>query len=683
MKRINMILTCLVMLIANHHVFAQSVTVTLFPGYTWISFPTTDTLDIATALGSFIPAQGDMIQSQWGNSRYSNGQWRGAVTHFYPGCGYKYKSARTIPVFLTFNAPQPVSSVTITTLEPTEVTATSAMVAGEVTIPEGCHVFLRGLCWGTEPNPNIDGDHIAGDDVVGSQTYTLNGLAAGTTYYVSAYVLTDYGLAYGEEQSFTTIEAGGDHEYVDLGLPSGILWATCNVGATIPEDYGDYFAWGETEPKETYYWSTYSYCNGSENSITKYCNNAEYGYNGFTDNLTTLLPEDDAATVNWGDDWRMPTKEEWQELLDNTTSIWTTQNGVNGCLFAASNGNSLFLPAAGYHNGNGLYSESYNGYYWSNSLRVVWSGGAWGLFFASGSPEIDGHTRYSGFSVRPVRSAPQNNAPTGAINGKFTIDANGDQVYFSQGNLQYIGSATTPYWKFADNQWDYLGTTTGQSSDAQNVDRDLFGWGTSSWDNGNVYYQPYNTDHFWDSNTGYGYGPTDGTNYTYNLTGTYANADWGVYNAILNGGNVPNQWRTLTLSEWNYLLNTRSTPSGIRFAKARVNGVNGIILFPDGWDSAIYTLNYTNNPEAPFSSNVISMTDWVTMENNGVVFLPTSGRRIGTSVDYVGNGGLYWTSIAYQNKLAYYLEFYENGLYCSYRYYRYCGYAVRLVYNAR
>ena len=197
------------------------------------------------------------------------------------------------------------------------------------------------------------------------------------------------------------------HEYVDLGLPSGLLWATCNVGADSPEDYGDYFAWGETQPKSDYSWSTYQYCMGSYNTLTKYCNNSSEGYNGFTDNLTTLLPEDDAATANWGSDWRMPTEEEWQELLDNTAVTWTTQNGVNGCLFTASNGNSLFLPAAGHRGNSSLYEAGALGEYWSSSLSD-YSNSAWHLYFNSGNYSICSYSRYLGVSVRPVRSARQN-----------------------------------------------------------------------------------------------------------------------------------------------------------------------------------------------------------------------------------------------------------------------------------
>ena len=198
------------------------------------------------------------------------------------------------------------------------------------------------------------------------------------------------------------------HDYVDLGLPSGTLWATSNVGADSPEDYGDYFAWGETTTKTTYDWSTYQYCNGHYKQLTKYCNNPSYGYNGFTDNLITLLPEDDAATANWGDNWRMPTKAEWEELYNTTTVTWTTQNGVNGRLFTASNGNSLFLPVVGFRWGGELRCVGSNGYYWSSSFDTVLPSGAWLFYFDSGRCSMHDYFRVYGQSVRAVRSAPQN-----------------------------------------------------------------------------------------------------------------------------------------------------------------------------------------------------------------------------------------------------------------------------------
>ena len=197
---------------------------------------------------------------------------------------------------------------------------------------------------------------------------------------------------------------GDEHAYVDLGLPSGLLWATCNVGANAPEEYGDYFAWGETQPKSTYKWSNYQYYYDGI-WVTKYCNNSDYGYNGFTDNLTTLLPEDDAAAANWGGNWRMPTKEEFQELYNNTTHTWTTQNGVNGRLFTAANGNSLFLPAAGFRYDSSLYEAGSHGNYWSSLLllRTEDPYYAWFFYFDSDGTYVNYDARRIGHSVRAVR----------------------------------------------------------------------------------------------------------------------------------------------------------------------------------------------------------------------------------------------------------------------------------------
>ena len=198
------------------------------------------------------------------------------------------------------------------------------------------------------------------------------------------------------------------HTYVDLGLPSGTLWATCNVGATTPEGYGDYFPWGETEPKTIYKWSTYKYCNGSFNQLTKYCSDTIYGYNGFTDTLTVLQPSDDVATVNWGDGWCMPTFDQWLELNQNTTNTWTTQNGVNGKLFTASNGNSLFLPAAGYRRDDELNLVGEYYYYWSSSLSMDFPDSAWGFDLDAVDYYMSRDNRCFGHSVRAVCSARQN-----------------------------------------------------------------------------------------------------------------------------------------------------------------------------------------------------------------------------------------------------------------------------------
>ena len=193
----------------------------------------------------------------------------------------------------------------------------------------------------------------------------------------------------------------GDHIYVDLGLPSGLKWATCNVGANIPEEYGDYFAWGEVAPKEYYDWSRYKYGLDAD-QLTKYCNSSDYGKDGFIDDKTVLELKDDAATANWGGAWRMPTTAEQRELINNCTWDWTTQNGVNGYKVTGPNGNSIFLPAAGYMDEGTLYNAGSYGVYWSSSLRTVDPGSAYNVFFDSGDVDWRGSNRYYGLTVRPV-----------------------------------------------------------------------------------------------------------------------------------------------------------------------------------------------------------------------------------------------------------------------------------------
>lgn len=188
-------------------------------------------------------------------------------------------------------------------------------------------------------------------------------------------------------------------EAVDLGLPSGIKWASCNVGATVPEEYGGYYAWGETDEKDFYDWSTYKWCNGTSDSQTKYCTSSEYGT---VDNKTVLDPEDDVAHVKWGGDWRMPTIAEMLELIDNCSSEWTSINGVDGRKFTGPNGNSIFLPAAGERWDSSLYHAGSRGYYWSRTLHPYGSDNARDLYFSSGDIDTDSGNRYYGLCVRPV-----------------------------------------------------------------------------------------------------------------------------------------------------------------------------------------------------------------------------------------------------------------------------------------
>lgn len=282
--------------------------------------------------------------------------------------------------------------------------------------------------------------------------------------------------------------------------------------------------------------------------------------------------------------------------------------------------------------------------------------------------------------------------PVGAIIGKFTINANGDQVYFSQGNLQY--QASTGIWQFAENQYDYVGGANSNISSTYDGWIDLFGWGTSGFDHGAVCYQPWSTSTDYE-NDYFVYGGQVGN--LYNLNGSpsaniYSHsqtgqADWG-YNAISNGSNLPNRWQTLFSHEMTYILNNRSTSSGIRYAKAVVNGVSGLVLLPDNWIPAIHALNNTNRYNVAFTVNEITATEWGTMESYGAVFLPAAGNRTGTSYYngpsdvYNGPFGLYWLAQVSSPSSAWSLRF-NDSFAQTFETFKSSGCSVRLVCDAQ
>ena len=208
------------------------------------------------------------------------------------------------------------------------------------------------------------------------------------------------------------------------------------------------------------------------------------------------------------------------------------------------------------------------------------------------------------------------------------------KVYFSPGNLQYQGS--TGEWRFAEEQWiafkaSQFGGNCLSESDAKNTSLwiDLFGWGTSGWNCGgeyaNHYYEPYRRIYVYNgSSKGYGYGPRNSSVYSFSLTDTYANSDWGVYNPIKNGGNTAGIWRTLTNNEWNYIFATRTNKNNL-FARATVNGVAGLIILPDEWAGTPAGLEMITGSSSLASSNVYSISEWRLLEQNGAVFLPSTG----------------------------------------------------------
>ena len=257
---------------------------------------------------------------------------------------------------------------------------------------------------------NLDTNHLGGAWLVGFGSGFVGRSSTDSAIWYGLSIRPVYG-----DPAPDTIETPVP-EAVDLGLPSGLKWASFNLGASKPEDYGDYYAWGEIEPyyssqdpltwkegKEAgYNWESYNWCIGSRRTMTKYCSNSEYGYNGFTDTKTVLDSEDDAARVHLGGGWRMPISSEWTELREKCTWTLTMQKGIKGYLVSARNGNSFFLPAAGFRDETGLIDMGSLGYFFSSSLDTNTPNDAWGVYFNSEYVDIYNFGRSYGLSIRPV-----------------------------------------------------------------------------------------------------------------------------------------------------------------------------------------------------------------------------------------------------------------------------------------
>ncbi len=246
-------------------------------------------------------------------------------------------------------------------------------------------------------------------------TVKFSRLNSSSTYYYRAYMSLNGKIYPDAVKSFVTLEntevdtgkVPEGVEAVDLGLPSGTKWANMNIGAEKPEDYGLYFSWGETvgyEPNESdghsFNWQTYQLCGGTYDKMKKYCTKKE---NGVVDNMIVLELEDDAAHVNWGGGWLMPTNEEIEELCNNTVFERMTLNGVYGCkLTSKTNGNYIFLPAAGCRFMASMYDQDEIGFYWSASLYADTPFCAHYFGFDMQRSYVTSHTRYYGLTIRPV-----------------------------------------------------------------------------------------------------------------------------------------------------------------------------------------------------------------------------------------------------------------------------------------
>ena len=301
------------------------------------------------------------------------------------------------------------SKPSVTTYHASRVTDSLAVVSGRVTYDGGANIIEHGVVYGLKKNPTITGDKVVSHDDLTKFYCQLPNLIKDTLYYARAYATNSQGTSYGSQVTFSTINhqttepmlTDSGFGYVDLGL--SVMWATCNIGATATEQHGDYYAWGEIEPKNNYNWKTYKWCNNSDTALTKYCVNSKYG---IVDDKVLLDHEDDAASVLWGASWHMPTDEEWTELRTECTWYWICKNDVNGYKVVGKNGNSIFLPISGYRLDKEYYDNETSGCYWSKSLHADFSRHTHCVIFDAAKIDKYYNGRCCGQVIRPVCPPP-------------------------------------------------------------------------------------------------------------------------------------------------------------------------------------------------------------------------------------------------------------------------------------
>ena len=277
----------------------------------------------------------------------------------------------------------------VVTIDVTEITEISAVAGGEITSDGGAEVYSRGICWGVNPGPTLDDDFTTNGSGLGEFLCDIVNLTPNTKYYVRAFATNSVGTSFGEQVEFTTLEVEEDgtingYEYVDLGLPSGLKWATHNIGATSPSEKGDMFAWGETSPKAQY----------TEANCTSYALNMQD---------IAGDPQYDAARANWGSTWKMPSKKDFEELMNECTWEWVVDvNGVGCKKVTGPNGNSILLPISGYVYESSLYMQDF-GYYWTSTPISTYEQFSYDFFFDQEYNLSMGYDdRCYGQAIRPV-----------------------------------------------------------------------------------------------------------------------------------------------------------------------------------------------------------------------------------------------------------------------------------------
>ena len=360
------------------------------------------TLSYGICYGTTIDPSTNGLHTEAQNRDISTGEFTVILRGLYGGTTYYYRPYAVIDGVIKYGQSSQFRTLDDNVVETVSVDVEAGTATGHLLLGNGFYQAIKlGFCYGRTEVPTINDMIITTDEVDNNRNYTVQLPQLNDLYYLRAFILIDGTPHYGNiiNASFSKLLIG---EAIDLGL--SVMWSSMNIGATSPEGYGDYFAWGETQPKSVYNYNTYKWCQGKQNTMTKYCCDSEFG---FVDNKSILEEVDDAATVIWGSSWRTPTIDELSELNTLCDWTWTTQNGIKGFRVTGPNGNSIFLPASGSINYSGNYTKVTNagtrGAVWSSSLYednndayvCSYEQSLHGTHFFSG--------RFCGLTIRPVR----------------------------------------------------------------------------------------------------------------------------------------------------------------------------------------------------------------------------------------------------------------------------------------
>lgn len=579
----------------------------------------------------------------------------------------------------------PYTDAIVETDSVTSIKAKTAVCYGSILSAGGYEIVKCGVCWSTNDSPSLNHHKDTMPDINGHFSVKLTDLKPGRDYNAWTYLYTSndpYHPVYGEPKSFTTKDGKPTVQIKEkeVGIESTVIKYVIWTDFNLPiSEYG--ICWSRTSTGTI---PTPDNCEGKQSGV------GGFNEQGFTAEMTGLTAGEEYHVRAYA------TNEVGTYYNDDDNWVFPTHTGkpaFNGFkVIRIKDTNAVIL---GYVTDGGDPSITIGEWFfiWSTNNSELNISNSEGRIWPSdwGQTNMSGLESGQDYYVRPYVEYNDNRHEYGAtmhfkttkkggLTGAFTINDNGDQVCFSQGNLQYIGSAATPYWKLAENQWESFGTYSYQNSSSQNVDRDLFGWGTSGNNHNDACYQPWSVNH---TNTKYwAYGK-----YYANLTYNGQNdADWGHNRITINiyGNTIHDDegWRTLTDEEWIELI--RNCKQVGHYAPGTIETHRGHILLPDDW--SLPEGSSFDKDAVKWETNTYTETEWDDMEAAGAVFLPAAGFRYkgsgaeATDVGHWNQVGYYWSSTSYDQGSSWRRVFHETSS-SHETAERYNGCSVRLVHD--